>query len=208
MRVLIIADEKSSSPSELIDILNRNGNDASRVRAEHITPEIIGAADIILIDQGLPDSEAIAVRYKIGTDNDVPIIALSNTTPRGLNDVLAQLVATAGSKERDRAPTRPNVVRIGDLTVSIKNLKVTVGDNTVELTKKEFQILALLATEEGTMCSREKIAAEAWGLPEADVHDSIHVLVSRLRAKLGHDRIRTVRSVGYQLVAVENPLRT
>lgn len=205
MRVLVIAEGKNSSSGELIDILNRNGNHASRVSADHITPEIIDGSDIILIDQALPYSEGLARCDKLGIDSDVPIIMLPHATPCGLADTLAKICAAAGSKDHGRVPARPEVVQVGDMTVGIKNFKVTVGDKPVELTKKEFQILALLATEEGAMCSREKIAAEAWGLPESDVYDSIHVLVSRLRAKLGHERIRTVRSVGYQLAAVEDP---
>jgi Transcriptional regulatory protein, C terminal len=194
MRVLVIADGKSSGAGELVDILNRNGNHAYRVSAEHIAPEIIDGSDIIL-----------TVREKIRIDSDVPVIAVSDATPCGLADTLAKIVAAAGSKDHSRVSAQPEVVRVGDITVGIKNFKVTVGDKPVELTKKEFQILALLATEEGAMCSREKIAAEAWGLPESDVYDSIHVLVSRLRAKLGHERIRTVRSIGYQLVTGEDP---
>jgi DNA-binding response OmpR family regulator len=192
MRVLVVADANPQA-GELIDILNRNGNDALVVSAERATPELIADSDIVLIDHGLPD---------LGIDGNVPTVMLSDTTPCGLTDIMAKIIAAARPKSPGRAPKRPEVVRSGDMVIGVKNMKVTVGDKAIELTKKEFQILALLATEEGDMCSREKIATEAWGLPESDVHDSIHVLVSRLRAKLGHERIKTVRSIGYQLVPV------
>jgi hypothetical protein len=142
--------------------------------------------------------------------NHASCVSPEDTTPEIIADsdiilVDQGIVAAAESKDHGQVAARPEVVRVGEITVDIRTLKVTVGDKPVELTKKEFQILALLATEEGAMCSREKIAAEAWGLPDSDVHDSIHVLVSRLRAKLGRERIRTVRSIGYQLVAAEAP---
>jgi DNA-binding response OmpR family regulator len=226
MRILVVADGKNSRSGELIDILNRNGNHASSVSSEHLTQEIIVESDIVVIDRGLPYHEGVAICQRIRIDSDVPILMLSDrpdqdnhesgprswvdtyvATPRSLNDILAKIVAVARPKDHGRMSARPEAVRIGDMTIGIKNMKVTVGDKTVELTKKEFQILALIATEEGFMCSREKIAAEAWGLPESDVYDSIHVLVSRLRTKLGHERIRTVRSIGYQLVAAPDPTR-
>jgi DNA-binding response OmpR family regulator len=223
MRILVVANGKNSASGELIHILNRNGNHASRVSPEHVAQEIIGGADIVVVDQGFPCREEVAIRQRIRIDSDVPILMLSDgsdqdghgsgarswddthvAAPWSIDDILARILAVARPEDHGRASARPDVVHIGDMTVGIKSMKVTVGGKTVELTKKEFQILALIATEKDVLCSREKIAAEAWGMPEPDVHDSIHVLVSRLRAKLGRERIRTVRSIGYQLVAVDH----
>jgi DNA-binding response OmpR family regulator len=98
-------------------------------------------------------------------------------------------------------PGQPKNNRVGDIEIDIERMKVTVAGVATELTKKEFQLLAVIFGEDGEVCSREKLATEVWGRPEEEVYDSIQVLMSRLRAKLGSERIKTVRSVGYRIVA-------
>jgi DNA-binding response OmpR family regulator len=70
----------------------------------------------------------------------------------------------------------------------------------VTLTRKEFQVLALLATSGGAVCTRSRIVAEVWGRSWAGANRTLDVHVATLRTKLGRaDLVQTVRGVGYRL---------
>ena len=70
----------------------------------------------------------------------------------------------------------------------------------VALTRKEFQILALLATAGGTVCTRGRIVAEVWGRSWPGANRTLDVHVATLRTKLGRpELVPTVRGVGYRL---------
>jgi DNA-binding response OmpR family regulator len=222
VRVLVAADKKNYRSDGLIETLSRHGILTYLISPENLTPDIIGDPDVILVlDERLPYDKAVAHCRQIRMDSSIPIIMMTNrsdrnsrvnalrsgaddyvTTPSDDDEIIAKIFAVAGRRGRERTPGRSEPGdRLDDMTIDLNRMRATVGDKTVELTKKEFQTLLLLAGADGAVCSREKIAAEVWGRPESDVYDSIQVVMSRLRAKLGHERIETVRSVGYQLAA-------
>lgn len=220
MRVLVASDKKNYHSDGLIETLSRHGILTYLISPENLTQDLIGDPDIVLVlDEGLPYDRAVAICRQVRMDSGVPIIMMSNRSDRnsrinGLrsgaddyvttscpeDEIIAKLFTVTRRRGRERAPGRPEPVDPHDMTIDLNRMRATVGDNTVELTKKEFQVLLLMASEDGAVCSREKIAAEVWGRPESEVYDSIQVIMSRLRTKLGHERIETVRSVGYRLV--------
>lgn len=219
VRVLVAADRRNYQRNGLIEALRRRRAHTCLISPEDLTHETIADFNIVLLDSGLPYDSAITICRNLRMNSDIPIIMMSSRSDRnsrinGLNsgvddymvppchidEIMARIAAVTRPRGRGQAPVEPEPARVGDMTVDINHMTVTIGNRAVDLTKKEFQLLLLIANEKGAVCSREKIASELWGLPEANVHDSIHVLVWRLRAKLGHERIKTVRNVGYQLV--------
>jgi DNA-binding response OmpR family regulator len=77
---------------------------------------------------------------------------------------------------------------------------VTVAGRPVVLTRKEFQVLALLAGARGAVCTRSRIVAEVWGRSWPGANRSLDVHVASLRTKLGRPAlVQTVRGVGYRL---------
>jgi len=93
-----------------------------------------------------------------------------------------------------------DLVQVDDVSVDLQRHTVTVGGESVTLTRKEFQVLAMLASSGGAVCTRNRIVAEVWGRTWAGANRTLDVHVATLRTKLGRaDLVQTVRGVGYRL---------
>lgn len=221
MRVLLVADLQRFKLRELAARLAKRGALTFSIPPAHLTRAAMHEADVILLDPGLPYHESIGICHEVRAMSDIPLIVVSDRTERadrirglqaGADDYVTypydfqELITRVIAATRPRGRTRDDASRrlsyddVGDMHIDPERMRVTIAGASIELTKKEFQMLALIASEDGAVCSREKLATEVWGRPEKEVSDSIQVLMSRLRAKVGQARIKTVRSVGYQLI--------
>lgn len=91
-----------------------------------------------------------------------------------------------------------NVLSVGDLMIDREQYHVMKGDEKIELPRKEFELLALLASKPGKVFTRDEILERVWG-NEVIVGDrTIDVHIRKLREKLGEDLIKTVKGIGYK----------
>jgi len=91
------------------------------------------------------------------------------------------------------------------VTIDLTRHTVSVDGRSVTLSRKEFQVLAMLASSGGAVCTRNRIVAEVWGRTWAGANRTLDVHIASLRTKLGHsDLIQTVRGVGYRLGPPDN----
>lgn len=93
------------------------------------------------------------------------------------------------------------IIRVGDLTIDQERYDITVDGRRVILTFKEYQLLCLLATNEGRVYTREQLLRRIWGYDYFGGTRTVDVHIRRLRSKLedaGHLFIETVRNVGYR----------
>jgi DNA-binding response OmpR family regulator len=112
----------------------------------------------------------------------------------------AEAAAPAGVSPE---PTSP-VIELGGLRIDPATREVDVDGRSVELTAKEFDLLAAMASEPGVVFSRERLLERAWGFADYVDARGIDVHVRHLREKLGDDAaaprfVETVRSVGYRV---------
>ncbi len=112
-------------------------------------------------------------------------------------ELLARIEAVA---RRGRAmPVAADEVLVGDVRVDLRTRRVRVEDHDVELTPKEFDVLAVLAGEAGTAVSRQRLMDEVWGDAYLAVSRSLDVHIAQLRAKLGRPELLvTIRGFGYR----------
>lgn len=97
-----------------------------------------------------------------------------------------------------------NFVRCGALTIDLSNYRVTVDDEPVVLTFKEYELLRFLAMNTGRVFTREQLLNRVWGYDYFGGARTVDVHIRRIRSKVeisGHAFIETVRNVGYRLVA-------
>jgi DNA-binding response OmpR family regulator len=178
------------------------------------------AADLVLLDLGLPDVDGKEVCRQVRAATDVPLIvltALSDEIDRvvllelGADDYIVkpfgfrELVARIGAVTRRTAratATRSSVQRLGELTIDRDARRVFVDDRELELTPKEFGLLAMLAERPGAVRTREDIIDQVWDVHWFGPTKTLDVHISALRRKLQHPEwIATVRGVGYRLEA-------
>jgi DNA-binding response OmpR family regulator len=113
-----------------------------------------------------------------------------------------ELLARARAILRRRRPSAGEVLRIGNLTLNDGTREVHRGDQQVELTTREFDLLKLLMQHPNQVLPREKILDQVWGYNFYGDENNVEVYIRYLRQKLGdEDRqlIQTVRGVGYRI---------
>lgn len=214
MRVVVITDE-SNRLGHFFAALVRRGIDVSRLTPPRLAPAVLKQAHVALVRPGGVGVDGDVLCRSIRELCDIPIIMIAHrpgsldnllglragaddfiVEPCDLEELLARIHAVVA--RRDRA-TGPGTLRIGDLLLDFADLTVAIGDANIDLTRKEFKLLALLAAESGAVCSRERLATEVWGSWSPANYASLQVVISRLRAKLGNKHITTVRGCGYRL---------
>lgn len=176
---------------------------------------------LVILDLGLPDLDGQQVIARIREWSEVPIIVLSVRTREsekvsaldsGANDYITkpfsidELLARvrAALRTRPGTPGRAEFV-IGELVVDVPRRKVSLGGEEVKLTRKEFELLRMLAQNAGRIVTHRQILREVWGpAHEEDVH-YLRVYIGHLRQKLGDDPanpqfIESEPGVGYRLI--------
>lgn len=136
------------------------------------------------------------VGLKVGADDYVP-------KPFSRPELLARVEAVLRREGRAMSDTNGSgeVVTSGAIRIDIGHREVTLGEQPLTLTAKEFDLLAHLAAHPGRIFTRHQLLARIWGFDYDGTDRTVDVHVSWLRTKLramdGHDYFRTVRGVGY-----------
>ncbi len=162
------------------------------------------APDAVLLDLGLPDIDGKAVIEAIREWSGVPILVLSVrdaetekiaaldagaddyvTKPFSTGELLARLRALLRSR-RDRA-AEPSAIRIGGLEIDLASRAVSVDGAPARLTRKEFDVVALLARNAGKLVGHKQLLTTVWGPAHtADTH-YLRVAIGHIREKIGDD---------------------
>ncbi|HMQ88640.1 MAG: response regulator transcription factor [Lewinellaceae bacterium] len=87
---------------------------------------------------------------------------------------------------------------IGNMIIDKERVTVQRGDETIDLAKKEFELLILLASKPGKVFSREEIFNKVWGTDVIVGNRTIDVHIRKLREKIGDDYIKTIKGIGYK----------
>jgi two-component system OmpR family response regulator len=176
--------------------------------------------DLVILDWMLPELDGLTVcREARARGNRVPILMLTARTDvpekiagldAGADDYLAKPFDLGELLARSRALVRrgvgDSVLRVGPLVVDRAERRATLDGKRVDLTPREFTLLAYLAREAGRDVPRMEILAKVWETSFDPGSNVVDVHVKSLRDKLGaHARmIETVRGVGYRIVAPSN----
>lgn len=216
MRALVVEDDPSVA-EPLIAGLERNGIETSHVAYATQVIEALRGADVVLLDLGLPDGDGLDVLRSIRAISDVPVIiatARGEETDRviglelGADDYVVKPFSVRELAARIRAIARRRrsdpELETGALTVDRNTRKVRIGDADIDLTAKEFDLLAVLAEEPGRVFTRQELFTRVWDPVWVGTGKTLDVHIGSLRRKLDKPEwIETVRGVGYRLTLPE-----
>jgi DNA-binding response OmpR family regulator len=216
VHVLVVEDDDGVAGA-VVGALGAHGHRTARVARGADVWTHLRAADLVLLDLGLPDGDGLDLLRKLRRVSATPVLVLTargdeRDVVRGLrlgaDDYLVkpvrlgELLARMEAVRRRATPAGagPDVVEVGDLTVDLVGHRAEVGGVAIALTAKEFEILAALARRPGAAVSRQQLLDEVWGDAYLAVSRSLDVHLSSLRAKLGRPGLlSTIRGFGYRL---------
>jgi two-component system response regulator RegX3 len=223
--VLLVEDERSIA-EPFASALTRSGFRTMVAGSATEALALIGELDpdVVLLDLSLPDGDGRDICRRLRLESDVPIImvtASGTVTDRvvglelGADDYVVKPFATGEVIARIRAVLRRGRNAVGsaaadgtlivqDLRIDLGARRVWVGERELELTRKEFDLLARLARDAGRVVTRETLMSDVWDLNWFGSTKTLDVHIAWLRRKLGDDPstptyIHTVRGVGFRL---------
>ncbi len=172
--------------------------------------------DIILLDIMLPGEDGVEILGRLQErQNRTPVIMLTakgseldkvRALNLGADDYVTkpfsvmELTARINAVLR-RAGTTQKVLRIGQIEIDLPAVRVSVGGQRVELTRKEYEMLLLMAKNVGNVVTRDTAMNVVWGYTYEGESRTIDIHINSLRNKLmgAGEQIKTVRGIGYRL---------
>ena len=215
-RVLIVEDEERIA-SFLQKGLKSNGYSTSAVGTGRDALSFIqtGEFDLMILDIGLPDMNGFEVLKDLRRrDRTLPVIIL--TARDGVEDTVSgleggaddyvtkpfsfeELLARIRARLRAERAPEETVLQAGDAVLDLRTRRLTVADKTMELSAREFSMAELFFRHPDQVLSREQLLSNVWGYDYDPGSNVVDVYVGYLRKKLGKDRIKTLRGIGYRL---------
>lgn len=217
MHVLVVDADPSESDA-LTRNLRRHGYQVERVETGTTALRRYRRADLLLLDLDLPDIDGLEVCRAIRGRSELPIITLTErgdvvdrvlglqagsddflVKPYGFQELMARIEAVM--RRVHPRPSVPGPLTHGPLRINPRSREARLYGEVVELTRKEFDLLHLLASRAGAVVSRKEVMSQVWGHVWTTSSRTLDMHVSSLRRKLGDsDWIVTVRGVGFRLV--------
>ena len=177
-----------------------------------------GEYDMVLLDLMLPGMTGIEICRRIRKFSTIPIIMLTAkdevmdkvagldsgaddylTKPFAIEELLARM--RVAFKHYEANPAKKLLLQVQDLQIDTEKRMVTVGGKVVDLTKKEYELLAYLVQNKNVVLTREQILNEVWGYSYIGETNVVDVYIRYLRSKIDEafekKYILTIRGVGY-----------
>ena len=220
MRITIIEDDDRVARG-LVSVLIQAGFEVHRLAtaAEAMRAD---PSDVVLVDLGLPDGDGLDVIRKLRDRPETAVIAVTARSeehervrslragaddyivkPFGTPELLARIDAVLRRTRAARALSHPDEpLVLGPMRICVGTREVTVDATPVTLTRKEFELLLLLARRAPNVVSRDVILDQIWGATWESSSRTLDTHIAALRNKIGPAvPIRTIHGVGYRLLA-------
>ena len=217
---VLVVDDDASLAEMLSIVLRQEGFDSRIVGRGDVALDAFRdyKPDLVLLDLMLPGKDGIDVCKEIRAESGVPIVMLTAKgdtvdvvvgLESGADDYIVkpfkpkELVARVRARMRRNYVTPDEGLTIGDVTIDVAGHSVTRGEEPINLTPLEFDLLVCLARKPWQVFTREVLLEQVWGYRHSADTRLVNVHVQRLRSKVEHDPenpevVVTVRGVGYK----------
>lgn len=226
-KVLVVEDDRDIVDLLMIHLEDLDCSvDVSYRGDEGLEKALKGRFDLMILDVMLPGKDGIQIAQKLrALDVHTPILMLTAraeeidkvlglesgaddylTKPFSVREFIARVKAIFRRQQiQNQYTTEKNqkLISVGNLTIDAEKRKVTINENRVDLTPKEFDLLLLLASHPGRSYSREELLNEVWGYEFSGYEHTVNAHVNRLRLKIEPNQnepsfLLTTWGVGYR----------
>ena len=216
MAILIVEDEQG-----LVSFVRRGLESAGYTVVEAgdgidgLAVAMLPDIELVILDLGLPGIPGEELLRRLRAQRPaVPVIVLTAkdavsdrvaNLEAGADDYLvkpfsfSELLARVRARLRTSGQSRSDVIAAGNLVLDLGARAVSVEEQTLSLSAREFALLEVLARNPNRVLSREQLLDMVWGYDFDGSSNVVEVYVGQLRRKIGTERIETVRGVGYRL---------
>lgn len=216
MKILIVEDDELIQQGLAKALANESyACDCAATAAQAKSLVQVGQYSLIILDLGLPDQDGSSLlRQWRRSGLDVPVLILTardaiedrvGGLDAGADDYLVKPFALVELQARVRALIRrfqghsDNLLQVENIILNLSTQQVTFEGQQIELTPKEFALLSRLMMRAGQTVNREILQQDLYSWQDDLSSNTLEVHIHNLRRKLGKERIKTVRSVGYRL---------
>jgi DNA-binding response OmpR family regulator len=187
-----------------------------------------GKPDLVVLDLMLPKMSGYEVCRKARAEGlQAPILMLTArgeeadrivgldigaddyvTKPFSIRELLARIRALLRRAQRHGPESGPDMLRFDDVVIDFRRYEATRNGRPIEMTRKEFGVLRVLAAHTGEVVTRDELLTEVWGYTALPTTRTVDNHVASLRAKLERNpstpqRLHTVHGVGYKWTAID-----
>lgn len=174
--------------------------------------------DLAIIDIMMPRMNGYHLIQKIREEHEIPVMFLSAkvqlddkvlgldlgaddyiTKPFEPLEVVARVKAHLRRRLQKDGAGPARVLSVQDMTLNLDTCQLCIGEREVDLTRTELSIMELFMSYPGRVYTKEQLYECAWEDLYAVDDNTIRVMISRLREKIGADKIKTIRGLGYRL---------
>lgn len=216
MRILLVEDDAIVGDA-LVKSLGRDRSSVDWSRDGQDAEVVLrgGGFDLVVLDLGLPGQDGLTLlRDMRGRGDTTPVLVLTardgvedriRGLDHGADDYLLKPFDTGELLARCRALLRraqgrgDDRIELGPLTVDLTANAVSLEGRALHLPQKEFRLLVYLAERRGKVVQKAQLEQMLYGWEEGAESNTIEVYISALRRKIGAERIRTLRGVGYMI---------
>lgn len=217
MKLLMIEDELALSEA-LTDLLRAEGFAVDSVATLHTADSAIRIStyDAVLLDLYLPDGDGMDwLRRLRSSGKNTPVIIMTardQVSDRitglqiGADDYVVkpfdfqELLARLGAVLRRIQGTSSSWLQVGSLALDLQGRRARVEDIDIELTSKEWAVLEKLASRPGRIVNKATLDQALYSFDDEVGSNTLEVYISRIRKKIGKQRVETIRGMGYRLV--------
>jgi two-component system response regulator VicR len=221
-KILVVDDEKPISDIIKFNLVKEGFQVDVAFDGEEALKKVYQfGPDLILLDLMLPKLDGFQVCRKVRETFNMPILMLTAkeeevdkvlglelgaddyiTKPFGMRELIARVKANLRRIQVDKKNSQGSSIMSGTLIIDLEKYEVKKGDEIIDLTLREFELLKFLATQENQVFTREQLLKDVWGYEYYGDIRSVDVTVRRLRQKIEDDSsnakyILTKRGVGY-----------
>lgn len=221
LKIFIVEDERRIARYLQMELEHEGFQAESEDNGRRAFERIIqGDYALVLLDVMLPEMDGMTICRKVRELSDVPIIMLTArdeiedkvsgldlgaddylTKPFAIQELLARIRAALRKHAPQKEEPAGEVLMVRNLRLYPSRYEVLVGEESVELTKKEYSLLEYLLHNKRTVLTRDQILQQVWGYDYVGDTNVVDVYIRYLRAKLddhfGEKYIYTMRGVGY-----------